>query len=506
MSAADAIAPETWDPWCQSHETHSGAVVLLGDLAFKVKKPIALDFLDFRDREDRRRVCAREVELNRRLAPDVYLGVGELTPPGGPAEPVIVMRRLPDRLRLSHLARNGRPIEDDVRRIARLVAAFHSGARTGPDIDRQGTRDALRRRWDANLEQAAAIPSSSLDRTALDEIAFLAHQFLDGRSDLFDDRIRRGAIVDGHGDLTPDDIFCLPDGPRLLDCLEFDDTLRYLDRLDDVAFLAMGLEDLGADEAASALLETWAECVGDPAPPALVHHFIAYRAFVRAKVGSLRGAQRHGPGGAAVVRYVETTLAHLRAGSVKLVLVGGPPASGKTTLSGAVADRLGMVVLSSDRVRKELAGLDPRSSAATEFGTGIYSPVATRATYDALLDRAELLLKRGESVVLDATWSAADDRDRAAALADAVSADLVELRCTIDRETARQRLQTRESLSDADETVAARLRDAAQPWPSSHEIDTGAPEQESVEQACGLIRPYPTPGAVLRRRPQLMPD
>jgi uncharacterized protein len=296
MSAADEIASETWDPWCQSHETHSGAVVLLGDLAFKVKKPIALAFLDFRDREDRRRVCATEVELNRRLAPDVYLGVGELTPPGGPAEPVIVMRRLPDRLRLSHLARNGRPIEDDVRRVARLVAAFHSGARTGSDIDRQGTRDALRRRWDANLEQAAAIPSS-LDRTALDEIALLAHQFLDGRSDLFDDRIPRGAIVDGHGDLTPDDIYCLPDGPRLLDCLEFDDTLRYLDRLDDVAFLAMGLEDLGADAAASALLETWAECVGDPAPPALVHHFIAYRAFGRAKVGSLRGAQGHGPAG-----------------------------------------------------------------------------------------------------------------------------------------------------------------------------------------------------------------
>jgi uncharacterized protein len=188
------------------------------------------------------------------------------------------------------------------------------------------------------------------------------------------------------------------------------------------------------------------------------------------------------------------------------VLVGGPPASGKTTLSGAVADRLGMVVLSSDRVRKELAGLDPRSSAATEFGTGIYSPAASRATYDALLDRAELLLKRGESVVLDATWSAADDRDRAAALADAVSAELVELQCTIDRETARQRLQTRESLSDADETVTERLRNAAQSWPSSHEIDTGGPEQESAEQAFGLVRPYPTPGAILRRRPQLMPD
>ena len=498
MTAPFRTSAESWVPWCEAHETHSGSVVLLGDLAYKVKKPVALGFLDFTDLEVRRRICRREVELNRRLAPDVYLGVGSLEGPGPErAEPVIVMRRMPDDLRLTRLVRSGRLVADEVRSIARQVAAFHARARTGPEVIRRGTRDALRARWDANLAQARA---SNLDPASLDEIQSLVHRFVDGRNALFEDRIRRGAVVDGHGDLTPDDVFCLLDGPRLLDCLEFDDALRYVDRLDDIAFLAMGLAELGAVDAARTLVETWAEYLDDPAPPSLVHHFIAYRAFVRAKVGCLPGA-RGGSG-----RYVETTLAHLRGGAVKLVLVGGPPASGKTTLSGSLGDRLGMVVLSSDRVRKELAGIDPLTHLTTGFESGIYTPRHTTATYDELLGRARRLLGRGESVVLDATWTSTEARRKAAALASETSSDLVELRCEVDESIARDRIRARESLSDADETVAARLRDAAGCWPTSSAVDTSTDPALSVDRACALVRPHPGPGEVLRRRPLLPAD
>lgn len=498
MSGPAQTRDVSWDPWCESHETHSGAVILVGDLAYKLKKPVALGFLDFSDLESRRRVCRREVELNRRLAPDVYLGVGSLERPGGEAEPVVVMRRMPDETRLSRLVRTGRPVTDEVRRIARTVAAFHARADTHPDVIREGTREALRARWEANIDQALAGP---MDPTRVGEVRTLVHRFLEGRQALFEDRIRRSAIVDGHGDLTPDDIFCLPDGPRLLDCLEFDDALRYVDRLDDVAFLAMGLGELGAPDAARALLETWAECVGDPAPPSLAHHYLAYRAFVRAKVGCLRGAQH--PGGGA--GYVETTLAHLRAGAVKLVLVGGPPASGKTTLAGAVADQLGMTVLSSDRLRKELAGLDPLVHRPSDFGTGLYSAAHTAATYDELLARSRRLLGLGESVVLDATWSSSAARQRAADVAAATSADLVELRCDTDETTVGERLATRDSISDADGEVAARLRRRADPWPSSRPIDTSGALAVSLDQACAEIRPHPSPEEVLRRRPSLAP-
>lgn len=461
----------------------------MGDLAFKVKKPVRLEFLDFTDRATRRQVCEREVELNRRLAPDVYLGVGSLSSPDGPDEPAVVMRRLPEERRLTRLVADGADLSAEIRAIARLVAAFHARAETSEEIAREGTREALRTRWDANIERAGHTRHRALSPCTLGEVSGLVHRFLDGRADLFADRIDRGAVVDGHGDLTTDDVFCLDDGPRLLDCLEFDDRLRYVDRLDDIAFLAMGLGRLGAATAAELLVDTWSSVIGDPSPPALLHHFIAYRAFVRAEVSALQGAEH----GEDVEAYLATALAHLHAASVKLVIVGGGPASGKSTLSGALADRLGMVLLSTDRIRKELAGLDPRTHAPAPFGAGIYSREHTEATYATVLERAEQLLRLGESVVLDGTWTKAADRQLAAEVADRTSADLVELRCEADAQTVRQRLVTRESISDADSVVAARLRAEADAWPSSTVIDTSSDLATSVDRACRLVRRSPSP-------------
>jgi aminoglycoside phosphotransferase family enzyme len=136
------------------HETHCAVVFLLGERACKVKKPVDLGFLDFRTVAERERVCRREVELNRRLSPDVYLGVAHLTGPDHDVpEPVVVMRRMPDRLRLSTMVRAGTPVDDSVRRLARLVGEFHARAQTSPDITRQGGQAALRGRWIDNLRE-----------------------------------------------------------------------------------------------------------------------------------------------------------------------------------------------------------------------------------------------------------------------------------------------------------------------------------------------------------------
>ncbi|MCX6399333.1 MAG: AAA family ATPase [Propionibacteriales bacterium] len=471
-------------PWCDFNETHSGVVLFLGERAYKFKKPVDLGFLDFRDRDQRRRVCEREVELNSRLSPDVYLGVGDLVDPSGVAEPVVVMRRLPERYRLSTLIQNGEDIASEVGRIARAIASFHAGATTSPRIEESGTLAALRGRWEANLAESEQFAGRFVDASVLAELTSLVGRYLEVREELFEDRRARGAIVDGHGDLTPQDVFCLPDGPRLLDCLEFDDRLRHVDRLDDIAFLAMGLEVLGTPWQASQLISTWAEYLDDPAPPSLIHHFIAYRAFVRAKVGWLRAAQVGADHAPEVDQFVELALAHLRAGAVKLVLVGGAPGCGKSTLAGAVADRLGMVVISSDRVRKEMAGIDPAASAAAPVSQGIYDGEHTAATYRELLHRAEMLVRRGESVVLDASWTRADDRERAASMAGGLSVDVVELRCDVDPATAAARIRTRTDISDADQRVADALRRRADPWPSSHDIDTGRPVVECCDLAC----------------------
>jgi len=462
-----------WVPFADARETHSAAVFLFGDRGYKVKKPVNLGFLDFSDRDRRLAVCRRELELNRRIAPDVYLGVAELSVPGGgPAEPVLVMRRMPDDRRLSRLALGSEELDDDLRRLAHLLAGFHGRAHSDARIAQAGTRDALASRWDASFGQVRPFHDTVLHDIATLEIEALTRDYLAGREPLFDARIRAGAVVDGHGDLTADDIFLLEDGARVLDCLEFDDALRYVDRIDDAAFLAMDLERLGRPELARRFLDWYDELSGDHPPPSLVHHYLAYRAFVRVKVACLQHEQGS-PAAAGTARLLAgITLDHLRAGTVRMVLVGGEPGTGKTTLTGQLADRLGMTRISSDRIRKELSGVSAETSLAGPIGEGAYSSGSTARTYAEVLRRAETLLANGESVVLDATWSAAEHRALARAVAERTHSRLTELRCRLAADQADARIAARIGESDADAAVAAAIRARFAPWPEAVEVDT----------------------------------
>ena len=161
----------------------------------------------------------------------------------------------------------------------------------------------------------------------------LVDAYLSGRAALFAARIDGGHVVDGHADLLADDIFCLPDGPALLDCLEFDDRLRYVDVIDDAAFLAMDLEYLGRPDLAEFFLDRYRELSGDDAPDSLRHFYVAYRAVVRAKVDCVRLTQGHPEAAADAQRHLAIAAEHLSRGAVRLVVVGGAPATGKTTVA-----------------------------------------------------------------------------------------------------------------------------------------------------------------------------
>ena len=313
-----------------------------------------------------------------------------------------------------------------------------------------------------------------------------------------------------------DDVFCLDEGPRALDCLEFDDTLRYVDRIDDASFLAMDLERLGAPELGAAFIGWYAEYSGDPAPPALVHHYIAYRAFMRAKIACLRAAQSADRGadqGAdqapSARRLLGCAHQHLTSGAVTLTLVGGSPGTGKSTVAAGLADRLGLVVLSSDRIRKELAGIDPETPARADLGCGLYDAEHTDGTYAEMLRRARLLLGLGESVVLDASWGSAERRSAARAVADATSCDMREICCTAPQDMVLGRVASRSRdrhvVSDADEQVAAALARSRAPWPEASVLDTRGPVEAVLDAATDLVRPgVATQGF---RRPSMMePD
>jgi len=505
-------------PYAQVAETHSAVVFFVGDRAFKLKKPVHLGFLDFRTPQDRAVACAREVELNRRYAPDVYLGVAEVRDPDGSiCDHLIVMRRMPAARRLSALVQARAPVRRAVRQVARILAAQHASAPRGPQIDEQGGRDALRHRWADNFDQAGRAAGGLLDPVAVTEMQHLVSQFLAGREPLFEQRIGGGHIVDGHGDLLAGDIFCLDDGPRILDCLDFDDRLRWLDGLDDAACLAMDLEHFGDRRLGEQFIGWYAEYSGDPAPVSLCHHYIAYRAFMRAKVACLRCGQGAPAAAVEARQLADLTLNHLREGAVALVLIGGLPGTGKSALADAVASRLGATVLSSDRIRKELAGLPPGKLPAVPYGSGIYAPAATEATYAELLRRAASLLARGELVIADASWASAEHRAAAAAAAHSTDARLVQLRCAAPADLAAQRLTSRiPGASDADRDIAQQMAADMVPWPEAVTIDTRPGSNDNgtgqtsvtgdlIDRAVAAIRPRGPEPAWHPVRPYMSP-
>ena len=294
-------------------ETHTGVVVLLGDKAYKAKKPVTTDFLDFSTTDVEQRACEHEVALNRRLAPDSYLGVAHFTgPQGGPAEPVIVMRRYADSTRLASLVKRRSAGRRAPGAIADILARFHSDAARGRAIDAEARSTPSPLRWQENLAELKRYVDTVIPRESLREITRLAKQFIGGRAELFAERITDRRIVDGHADLLADDIFCLPEGPALLDCLEFDDHLRYVDGIDDAAFLAMDLEFLGRKDLGDHFLDEYSRRADDPAPRSLKDFYIAYRAVVRAKVDCVRVDQGHRDAAADARRHIDIALEHLR--------------------------------------------------------------------------------------------------------------------------------------------------------------------------------------------------
>jgi len=219
----------------------------------------------------------------------------------------------------------------------------------------------------------------------------------------------------------------------------------------------------------------------------LVHHHIAYRAFVRAKVACLRFAQGLDDAADEARALAGLSHRHLVDAAVTLVLVGGLTGAGKSTLAGALADRFGMVTLSSDRLRKELAGQAPEQHAPSSYQEGLYSAEWTRRTYGELLRRAEALLGMGESVVLDASWTDRAHRAEARALATRCSADLVELRCQAPVAVTISGLAGRVGPSDADASTAARMAQDASPWPEATTVDTAGPLELSIRAAASAL-------------------
>jgi uncharacterized protein len=487
-----AIALPTWaamerqllEAYPVLSETNLSVLFAVDDLVYKTKRPRAFAFVDQRTLADRQRLCIDEVALNRRFSPDVYLRVVDIVDDGHVVDCAVVMQRMPSERSLARLVRAGEAVEPCVRAVARQMARHHAAADRSDEINAAGTNAAVSELWRLSVDEMRDLVPAVLDGSVLDEIAERSARYLAGRRPLFDERIACGHIVDGHGDLLADDIYCLDDGPRLLDCLEFADKFRLGDVLLDIAFLAMDLERLGRTDIAEAFIDAYGEMTDEHHPKSLVDHYVAYRALVRAKVLGYRA--RSGVVGAADEANQLLALAadHLALGEVRLVVIGGLPGTGKTTLAETLSRRRGWAVLSTDAVRRELVD---RPTSEQAFGEGTHDPGTNVATYRTLFERARTALGLGERVILDGSFADRRWRREARDLADENHAVLTELRCVTPSAVAASRLLARAGtqstsgavvLSDATPTIAAEMAQRFAPWPAAIIIDTAAEVDE----------------------------
>ena len=466
--------------------THLSTLVFLGEVVLKFRRHVKFGFLDLSTIELRRKDCAREIELNQRLAPDVYLGVAEVSLAGQVIEPVVVMRQLPRDRSIEALLGVGGLRSEGLRSVARVLVEFHSFAIRSSNIDTDATAMSILGRWNDNFLETSTFSGSILDGDVDRRIQELVRKFIAGREELFAQRISSGEICDGHGDLQAADIFLLPDGPRILDCLEFDDHLRHLDVVDDLSFLLMDLDRLGAPDSSRQLRGYYEEFSGSHAPESLLDHYCAYHAYVRSMVACLRSDQDRDAIGEAR-RLQLHALRYLERSRVQLVIIGGLPGTGKSTISRLLTDRVDAVVLRSDEVRREIWQTESRSEDPTAYREDGYSPGMTSATYRTMLDRAEVMLRHGTSVILDASWISKEYRSQALALAEATASEFIELQCVLDESVAARRINARrrrgDDVSEATVDIARMMSSEMDVWPSAFNIDTSKSQRRSLETA-----------------------
>jgi aminoglycoside phosphotransferase family enzyme/predicted kinase len=472
-------------------ETHVSFVAFQRDRVFKCKKAVSLPFVDLSTEPLRLENCVREVALNRRFAPDVYLGVVAVTDERGRViDHAVEMRRLPSDRSLGALA--GARCEAAhacVERVADDLARIHATAARGREIDAAATHAAITQLWQRGFEQIRPYVGTQLDIADERDIEELVERYLRGRRPLFEARIAAGHVCDGHGDLLAGDVYCLDEGARLLDCLEFDDRLRWGDVLADVAFLAMDLERLGRADLGRAFLERYRGRTHDDWPSSLAHLYIAYRAHVRAKVACITRAEHETASVEEPGALLALARRHLREGRVRVVLVGGAPGTGKSTVARAVSAALGWPMISSDVVRKRLAGVAAHEHARAAIDEGLYTPQWTTRTYEAMLRLAGRSLALGHSVVLDASWAKSRWRDEALRAAQAHAADIIAIRCDAPLEVAAARTESRPTdPSDARPEVARAVAARFAPWPDAFVVDTSGSRASSAASVLAHLR------------------
>jgi aminoglycoside phosphotransferase family enzyme/predicted kinase len=494
-------------------ETHISWVILTGNFAYKIKKPIKLEFLDFSSLERRKKFCDEELRLNRRWAPELYLDVvpicGSLEKPvvGGTGiaiEYAVKMLQFPQVAQLDAQLDAGLLVDADMIELAEMIAAHHGMAAVIEQRDAKDAIESIRHPMLENVEHLKPYVS----RDVLQGLSAWTISNLQVLRTALVQRQRDGFIRVCHGDLHLRNLVRLPAGIVAFDCVEFSAELRNVDVISDVSFLVMDLIARKRRDLAYVFINRYLECTGDYAGMAVFGLYYVYHALIRAKVAAIRSVERTdeivGQDGSEEIAHCCSVARHWTVSRQPfLIAMHGFSGSGKTSLSQILISRLPAIRVRSDIERKRAYGFEETEHSGARVGKGIYDPHARRNIYETLAAAAEVSLRLGQNVIVDAAFLNCEDRQHFRTLAKRLNADFLIVDTCAEPDELRRRVQLRQrdagDASEADANVLQYQFEHAEPlsskeleWTVTVATDTDIDVGAVVEQIGAAIRRPPS--------------
>ncbi len=447
-------------------QTHISHVLLAGDYAYKVKKPLNLGFLDFTSLARRKYYCEEELRLNGRLAPDLYLDCipisGSAAEPrlGDPSGPVIDyavrMRRFPQTALLDQWLAAGKLELRHLDALARRLAKFHRAIPAADPATSLGTPERVQQPMLDNFSHTRPLLVDPAELATLADVERWTLNAFSRLRPLLAERKAGGWIREGHGDLHLGNMVLTESGQVMIfDCIEFNDDFRWIDVMNDLAFLTMDLRSRQATPFAQRVLNAYLEYSGDFAGAALLDYYQVYRAMVRAKINAIQASQESIPEAARTAAreqcraYLHLALTLTCPAAPFLLITHGVSGSGKSRRTGQLLEMFpGAIRIRSDVERKRLFGLGPLDDSRSALGQGLYTPDASARTYQRLYELADRLLDARHPVLVDATFQKRDHRQPFRELAARHGVPFILLDCIGEPATLRERVAVRRARGD----------------------------------------------------------
>ncbi len=456
------LNPAAYDHPCRDIrliETHISWLLLTGDYAYKIKKPVNFGFLDFSTLALRKHFCTEEIRLNSRLAPQIYLhmvtiaedpdGI-RINAKGTVREYAVKMRQFDNTGLFDQLIQRGRLSRGIITDTACRLAHFHAGIAVAEEASPFGEPAAVHHPVQENFtqleQQATDFFINKTHRHRFEHIRQWSEQAFAALETTVAQRKADGFVRECHGDLHLGNIVLIDGQVTPFDGIEFNPDLRWIDIMSEMAFLLMDLQDHGRNDLSHHLLNAWLEISGDYGGLAVLRYYQCYRAMVRAKVAALRGSQTTSANTQSkLANYIQLADKYTRPTRPALLITHGLSGSGKSWLSQSLLEATGMIRLRSDVERKRLAGLAPLARSDCVPGAGLYSRGSTQRTFARLEELARQILRAGYVTVVDATFIKRSERKRFRQLAHSLAVPFRIIHCEADIGILRQRIGARQT-------------------------------------------------------------